>query len=289
MVSTRRETIKMAPGNLSQPEPEIPDETALKAAESHSFDTMEESPDQAHVAEVAARFHNYLRGEAFSCIGGRAASVRDVVVHRHYRRLADAAVTRRFYNDLERFALERHPRHEDFAVFAATFDSPRDMTEKVFEHLLWRQLQILHEIDRELYEWAPGFESDAMADHFAYSIAAHPFFIVGLHSNASRLSRRFDWPALAFNSHVQFQRLRESGRMQRIRKIVRRRELALQGSLNPRLIDFGFRPESIRYSGREVEPGWRCPFRVAGAYGPDSEDNTGPVDAGVERILYGEA
>jgi FPC/CPF motif-containing protein YcgG len=41
---------------------------------------------------------------------------------------------------------------------------------------------------------------------------------------------------------------------------VREREIALQGSLNPNLADFGERSEARQYSGRAVEDQWRCPF-----------------------------
>ncbi|MBA3796937.1 MAG: YqcI/YcgG family protein, partial [Chloroflexi bacterium] len=38
------------------------------------------------------------------------------------------------------------------------------------------------------------------------------------------------------------------------------REVALQGSINPMLSDFGTRSEARQYAGREVDEEWRCPF-----------------------------
>ena len=66
---------------------------------------------------------------------------------------------------------------------------------------------------------------------------------------------------MVFNSHRQFERLKERGMYQRIQKQVRQREMALQGSLNPNLSDFGSNSEAVQYSGRAVPPDWRCPFR----------------------------
>ena len=42
--------------------------------------------------------------------------------------------------------------------------------------------------------------------------------------------------------------------------LVRERDIALQGSANPNLADFGERSEARQYSGRVTEPAWRCPF-----------------------------
>lgn len=188
--------------------------------------------------------------------------MRDAVQHHHYARLGDEADSRHIYRHLRGFAKNRDGISNLYATFIATFAEPQDVDELEFERLLWRQLQLLHDIDREFFEWAPGVPRDPRADKFALSLVGEPFFVVGMHRNASRMARRFEWAALVFNSHIQFQRLRENGLMPRIRKVVRRRELELQGSLNPRLIDFGYRPEAIRYSGRAVEDSWVCPFRA---------------------------
>ena len=46
---------------------------------------------------------------------------------------------------------------------------------------------------------------------------------------------------------------------------TRARDLALQGSINPNLADFGTAPETRQYSGRKVEAGWKCPFHLVTA------------------------
>ena len=82
-----------------------------------------------------------------------------------------------------------------------------------------------------------------------------------MHPASSRHARRFAWPLLVFNAHEQFERLRAQGRFEKLRALIREREWALQGSLNPNLGDFGERSEARQYAGRSVEGEWRCPFR----------------------------
>src|ERR1700691_1362175 len=190
-------------------------------------------PSVPPAGDITQRLHEFLRSASFSCVGGRAASLRQAVVHKHFPRLAGPDCCEEFYAELSEFALTRGMLHQQFATFVATFSRPRTVSELEFERLLWRQLQLLNYIDRERYDWAPGLPRDPMADNFAFSIASQAFFVVGMHRNSSRMARCFDWPALAFNSHVQFQRLRESGLMPKMKRVIRRREMALQGNLNP--------------------------------------------------------
>jgi uncharacterized protein len=107
---------------------------------------------------------------------------------------------------------------------------------------------------------ADDVSNDVDSAQFSLSMAGHPFFVIGLHAHASRLARRFSHPVLVFNSHRQFEKLREDGRYGKMQSAIRLRDIELQGSLNPNLADFGEGSEARQYSGREVEAGWRCPF-----------------------------
>jgi len=93
-----------------------------------------------------------------------------------------------------------------------------------------------------------------------HGFGGRALFVVGMHPASSRLARRFRWPALVFNPRAQFERLRAEGKFERLRTLVRERDVALQGTPNPTLADFGERSEARQYSGRETEPEWRCPF-----------------------------
>ncbi|MEO8076362.1 MAG: guanitoxin biosynthesis heme-dependent pre-guanitoxin N-hydroxylase GntA [Acidobacteriota bacterium] len=109
--------------------------------------------------------------------------------------------------------------------------------------------------------WDQTVSADPDDPRFAFSFDGTALFVIGLHPGSSRLARRFDWPALVFNPHAQFDRLRRDGLYERLRDRIRARDIALQGNLNPNLADFGARTEARQYSGRDTTDAvWQCPF-----------------------------
>lgn len=206
-----------------------------------------------------AAFRSFVTSSRFSCVAAKGAIQCGSYRFGHYRALADDAVTAGLARDLCAFAAEYDHIAARYKTFVAVFDAEvRD--EYDFETRLWRQLQQLHALDRRYFEWAEGYSSDPGDGTFAFSFAGWAFFVVGLHPRSSRITRRFSQPALVFNAHRQFDDLRRSGHFERIRTQVRKRELALQGLLNPNLSEFGERSEARQYSGRPVEDAWQCPF-----------------------------
>ncbi len=145
--------------------------------------------------------------------------------------------------------------------YAALFHGPFGMSELRFESLMWAQLWQIHKLDVQTGNLpAEDVSSDAGSPHFSLSLAGHPFFLIGLHPRASRIARQFSQPVLVFNSHRQFEKLREGGRFEEMQAATRLRDIELQGSLNPNLADFGEMSEARQYSGREVAKGWQCPY-----------------------------
>jgi len=221
---------------------------------------------RALAERVRGDFEAFVHEPAFSCLGARAALHHDAYRFGAYRQMGSEAATAALARDLSAFARE-HGEGE-FAAFVAAFVDPAPEDEGDFEARLWAQLGALHAVD-PARGWDPRVSNDPADPSFSFSFAGHAFFIVGLHPESSRLARRFGWPVLVFNPHAQFQRLRADGRYDRLRETIRARELALQGSLNPNLGDFGESSEARQYSGRAVEPGWACPFhRSAGIRSP---------------------
>lgn len=207
--------------------------------------------------EVREAFRAFVDAEDFSCLGARAALHRP---HHHiavYGAMGSPKSTAALARDLRAFAADAGA--EDFATFVAVFPESVAMSEVAFEDGLWDQLQCLSATDAAS-EWDPAVSADPDDPHFSFSFAGTAFFVVGLHPEGSRLARRFVWPALAFNPHAQFERLRANGRYYTLRETIRARELTLQGSLNPNLSDFGERSDARQYAGRAVDDTWRCPF-----------------------------
>ena len=154
------------------------------------------------------------------------------------------------------------PRAIDwFTGEALQYENFEDFDEGEFEALLWGALQHLH--DHDDTPWAEGVAADRDNPHFAFSVAGTAFFVVGLHPNASRVARRAPVPTLVFNLHEQFERLRASGRFDRMRDTIRERDERLQGSINPMVSDHGTASEARQYSGREVDDSWLAPFESA--------------------------
>lgn len=207
-------------------------------------------------------FRAFVLDRDFPCVGAKAAIRTEDYRAELYGRLGSPEAAAGLARDLRLFVREQGELG-DFTTFVAGFEAPEIRDEAEFERLLWAQLQALHEEDRG-HRWDPSVSSDPESPDFAFSFAGRAFFVVGLNPANSRLARRFAWPALVFNAHYQFDKLREDGRYERMQGEIRARERALQGSLNPNLSEFGERSEARQYSGRPAEEGWRCPFHAAG-------------------------
>jgi|SRR5919107_1339692 FPC/CPF motif-containing protein YcgG len=220
-------------------------------------------------ALVHGRFRAHVLGPGFSCVGARAAVNGDTYRFGLYGEMGSPGATAGLAHDLFEYERERPGFGTNFATYVACFAGPPVRDEAEWERLLWSQLQALHDLDRGSHAWDASVSSDPEDPRFSFSFAGTAFFVVGLHPASSRLARRFAWPALAFNAHEQFERLRERGQFERVRAAVRARERELQGSLNPNLSDYGERSEARQYSGRAVEGEWRCPFSARGGGGPE--------------------
>ncbi|HZZ66093.1 MAG TPA: guanitoxin biosynthesis heme-dependent pre-guanitoxin N-hydroxylase GntA [Candidatus Baltobacteraceae bacterium] len=210
---------------------------------------------QARLAHNAVR--SFLQSDRFSCVAGKAAVQTGAYRFAHYPKLASIDTTAGLARDLCAFVAESESTASRYATFVAAFDD-RYADDAGFEAALWRQLQALHEID--IAEYDPTVSSDPGSSRFAFSFAGRAFFVVGMHPKSSRFSRRSPLPALAFNAHDLFRLARQEARFERIQQLVRQREIALQGTINPELRQFGQASEARQYSGRHVGPQWTCPF-----------------------------
>jgi FPC/CPF motif-containing protein YcgG len=212
---------------------------------------------QASDEDLTASLTAMIEHEEFPCLGARSVFRRDNATIRVYDQLADRTATRVLLQDLADFAHTVDPAG-GFASFVAIFREPTAPDEHAFERLLWTQLRMLNADDES--EWNDDVSSDPVDEHFAFSVAGTAFFVVGLHPGASRDARRTVSPTLVFNLHEQFEALRASGKYARLRDVIRERDAALQGTINPMVSDHGSSSEARQYSGRAVESDWVAPF-----------------------------
>ena len=214
-------------------------------------------------SEVDAEFRAFVANPEFSCLAGKGAVRSGGYQLGVYGTLGSRRSARALAHDLAAFAADSPDGGAGLRAFVAVFPVRAPDTEAQFERKLWQELQHVHECDTGRATWDAKASDDPEDPSFAFSFAGRAMFVVGMHPASSRITRRFRWPALVFNPHDQFDRLRDEGRFERLRAVVREREVALQGSLNPNLADFGELSEARQYSGRATEPEWRCPFHRA--------------------------
>jgi FPC/CPF motif-containing protein YcgG len=213
--------------------------------------------------EMKASFTAFVADPGFPCLGAKAALNSGSQILRVYQELGAKQCATELARDLEAFIFSDVRRTNAFATFVAMFREPRALAEKQFEELLWLALQQLHRIDMVRHAWNPKVSSDTANARFAFSFASEPLYVVGLHGGSSRRARTFPWPTLVFNPHEQFDRLRYAGNWTKMQEAIRRRDIALQGSTNPMLSDFGEQSEARQYSGRAVNADWSPPFKVS--------------------------
>lgn len=216
------------------------------------------------VPDLGESFLDFIGGDTYPCVGAKSALAHGTIETHEFGTLGDHDNDRPMLDGLSRFVamIEGSDCHGDIVnSYVAIFRGPCNMNELRFESLVWSQLWRIHKLDVLAGNLpADDVSSDTDSPLFSLSMAGHPFFLIGLHPHASRLARRFSHPVLVFNSHRQFEKLRENGRFEMMQAATRSRDIELQGSVNPNLADFGEASEARQYSGREVEDDWRCPF-----------------------------
>ena len=215
--------------------------------------------DQDH--PLAQRFAAFIGGDEFPCVGAKAALNRDGM------RFAVARDFRSGWDDLRIMPglldLAKSYRADPvpFQSLVVIFETGAPSGEAEFERGLWSRLQSLSDKDEWLGQPAdPRVAHHPDDPHFAMSFGGEAFFVVGLHPKSSRPARRFEKPAMVFNLHDQFERLRAEGRYDKLRGTILDRDQRLAGSVNPMLAKHGTISAARQYSGRAVSDGWECPF-----------------------------
>jgi FPC/CPF motif-containing protein YcgG len=213
--------------------------------------------------DLPSDFAAFIRSEKFPCVGAKSAMALGLLSVFEGGDFLSLRRDRDLYDVLVDFSSGSPDGMNGLASFACLFDPCPVLNEKEFEAALWRRLQGLHDIDAaEGVEWAQGVGREPSEPDFSFSVGGVAYFVVGLHPGASRTARRFCRPALVFNAHEQFKQLRRDGRYEKMQSIIRDREIAHEGSINPMLTDFGRGLEAAQYGGRRVPAAWSCPFTV---------------------------
>ena len=208
--------------------------------------------------KVRSAFEKLIATAEFPCLGAKGALNENGFAFAACNQMGTKETARELSYRLFDFVRSGKFKNKQYSSFVAIFRGPLHLTEREFEVCLWLQLRQLHRVDPS--EWDHNVSSDPADPHFSFSFGGQAFYVVGMHRNSSRVARRFRWPALVFNPHEQFEKLRSDGHWKTMQQAIRERDVALEGSENPMLSDFGEESEARQYSGRAVGKEWAAPF-----------------------------
>lgn len=203
-------------------------------------------------------FSDFILGADHPCIMAQSVVKDDQLTIQVYDSMKNSWATKDLLRDLETFLCERTPDENSFDSFVAIYSKDVFKNEKDYEQSLWEFLSKVSAADP--VKWDPEVEADPDSSKFSFSLLGTAFYLVGLHPQSSRNARRFQYPAIVFNLHEQFEKLRDMGAYTTVRDRIRKRDKKKNGSVNPMLEDFGQSSEARQYSGRKVSEDWKCPF-----------------------------
>ena len=222
---------------------------------------MPQTEISKNTASLDDAFQAFVNAPAFPCVGAKSALAHGTL------KIVPARDIRSAWNDIEihetllAWTAEYRRDPSGLRSLAILFAGPDHLGEADFEKCMWERLQSLADKDAWCGQsYDPRVSPDPEHPHFSLSFGGEAFFVVGLHPDASRPARRFHTPAMVFNLHEQFERLREQGRYERMRERIIARDMALAGTANPMLKRHGDASEAAQYSGRLVPDDWQCPF-----------------------------
>jgi FPC/CPF motif-containing protein YcgG len=209
---------------------------------------------------IQKEYSKYLDDKRFPCIGAKAAVARNHIQTIVLPSMAcpshDMAILQFIYDFVDRYRSSSDLYHSSAVIFRG----PLHISENAFDALLWERLQSLERLDKKNFQHDSRVDSDPASARYSFSLKGEAFFIVGLHQASSRKARQFRYPALVFNPHAEFEKLRAANKFMKMREVVRKRDLAFSGSVNPMLNDFDEASEVYQYSGKQYPSGWTCPL-----------------------------
>ena len=213
-----------------------------------------------HTDTVINEYLQFLSNKEFPCVAAKDAMAKNRVKIFVADNIAcpkdDEAIVHFLYSFTDFY------RNSDKGFYSAAiiFNQKNILEEEMFDTFMWQRLQCISNIDAVKYGYDKRVASNPAGANFSFSLMEEAYFIVGLHPQSSRPARRFAYPTLVFNPHAQFEEMKKDARYEKMKTIVRKRDVAFSGSVNPMLTDFGEASEVYQYSGRNYDSNWKCPF-----------------------------
>lgn len=205
---------------------------------------------------------NFIQSPSFPCIMAKAVAQKGHLEVHETTFLSSPESIKKIQNKLYQFIDIFRQNPERLSSFIlVVHDECLDQFSQ-FEKKFFHFLKQLHHEDKILYPHDPLVSSNVNDNKFSYSIKSEAFFLVALHPHSPRWSRRFKYPAIVFNPHIQFEKMRKKKIFDKIKNIIRAKDKILQGTINPMLNDFGERSEVFQYIGRAYHPQDKVPLEI---------------------------
>ena len=203
---------------------------------------------------------NLIKSKNFPCTVAKTLVAKDKLVIKNYS--FDDFKLKDLQEDLISFRKNLNDKDKYFKSFIAEFNHPTDkkISFDQFESFFWNQLSSLRQTELGCKNYDESVSKNPEDSDFGFSIEGSAYFLILLHPDSPRMARRSANPAIVFNLHLQFEELRADGIFEKFVKIIRRRDLKLQGRENPMTKNFGHSPEWLQFSGREMPLNSKCPF-----------------------------
>ena len=211
---------------------------------------------------IKKEYFSYVESKDFACIAAKAALAKKQIQCFVADNMACPKDDSNILNFLYKFIDDYRNSNELYYSAVVIFKGPGFINDEMFDKLMWQRLQALSDFDSTNYNYDLRVDADPSSSNFSFSLKEESLFIIGLHPANSRPLRRFSYPALVFNPHLQFEKLRQSGKYEKMKHVVRKRDIAFSGSINPMLKDFGDASEVYQYSGRKYDNTWQCPLKI---------------------------
>jgi FPC/CPF motif-containing protein YcgG len=200
--------------------------------------------------------------KSYPCVAAIQSVAKHDYVIKSYSSFGQGESGRKLREDLIQFLILRNETNSRFLSFWAIFEDSSPLeSEMDFEEKLWKELSMISSEDEQETDWGKN-STDPLDPSFCISLQGDKLFVVGLHPESSRFSRRFYTPALVFNSFTQFKLFQEEGTYEAMVKTNRARDVKFQGSVNPMVEQYGEQWEAIQFSGRNNSSDWKCPFHL---------------------------
>lgn len=212
--------------------------------------------------EIEKQYIDFISNRLFPCIGAKTAQSKNQARCMVAGNMACPAHDQQILDFMYDFTDDYRSVGGNFHSAAIIFTGPGNITETIFETLLWQRLQSLADLDAAQYPYDGRVSSDPSSTDFSFSLKEEAFFIIGIHPSSSRPARRFQYPVLVFNPHAQFENLKDSSKYENMKQAIRKRDMGFSGSVNPMLSDHGRASEIIQYSGKNYITPLKCPLNI---------------------------